>query len=451
MGWGGDRTEPPGPKGGIFLGNAARYRADPLAFLSLCREFASPLVRVDHNAYLVSNPSLIEAVFHDKNEIFVKTLPASTKSQMVNFPASVMNSSGQDWHQKRKFLQPVFHHRQVDRSVMETFAVAERHLDEWLGDLASTDIRARLQPLCLDAGCHYLFGSTLDDVERATIIALADAIMHKTRDQNRFRIWPFDHAEARLTVALQRARGIIDGMLARTRQSTANNNRLGTITGRQQGEPGDWLRDEFAAMILSGLEPMADALAWTLHLLVRHPSTLERVVAEIDAAKSTGDIGSTAGLTHMTETSAAVKEALRLFPPAWMTGRIVARDTQLGGFDLPQGAALMISPWVNHRDRRNFDAPDHFRTDRWLDGTLEQRLPRYAFFPFGGGSRRCIGEHFSMTHMVAILVCLLGRYALREVPGADVRPFPALVLRPSGIRMVLTPRPVIAMGNRRCS
>lgn len=323
---------------------------------------------------------------------------------------------------------------------MAIFAIAERHLDQWLGDPASTDIRGRLQPLCLDAGCQYLFGSTLNGVERTAIIALADAILHKTRDRNRFRLWPFDRAEARLTATLERAKAIMDEMLARPRRSSRDNGQLGDMVGRHQGEQGDWLRDEFAAMILSGLEPMADALAWTLHLLARHPGTLERVVAEIDAARSTRDIGSTAGLTGLAETNAAVKEALRLFPPAWMTGRIVARDTHLGGFDLPEGTALMVSPWVNHRDSRHFDAPDHFQTDRWLDSALEQRLPRYAFFPFGGGSRRCIGEHFTMIHMVAILVCLLSRYALREVQGADVRPFPALVLRPLGIRIILTPR-----------
>lgn len=443
------KAEIRGPTRRLFFGNVARFRNNPLNFLSFCREVGNPLVRVDDNVYLVIDPDLVEAVFHDKDNRFVKSLPANRSLQMVSFPASVMNSSGEDWYRKRQFLQPAFHRRQVDRRVTETFAVAERHLDQWRSNPGPCDIRRRLQPLCLDAGCQYLLGTRFNEDERSLIIALADAIIHKTRDQKRFRLWPFDRTEARLAAARKGARGVIDTILARTRSSSEDDDWLSKVT-EGQDEPSDWLHDEFAAMILSGLEPMADALAWTLYLLAGHSGTLDRVVAEIDGANK-ADLMSAAGLAGMAQTRAAVKEALRLFPPAWLTGRIVAKDTQLGGFDLPEGAALMISPWVNHRDARHFDTPDQYVADRWLDGTLERRLPRYAFFPFGGGARRCIGEHFAMINMVAILTCLLGRFALREVQGNDVRPFPALVLRPLGIRMILTPRADIAGAKRRCS
>lgn len=441
----------PGVVRQFFFGNASRFRSDPLSFLLICSNIDGPLVQIDDEVYLVTDPDLIEAVFHDKKRFFVKSLPGEAPG-MVNFPASVMNSSGEDWRWKRKSLQSAFHHDRVDRSVKETFALAERHLSQWPDAPAQFDIREGLQPLCLDVGCQFLFGTTLTEAEKTSFIDLADAVMIKTRDRRPFPFWPFDRTEARLKATRQHAYGMASIILARTSRWREENSRLfSEPSTTTQGGPKDWMRDEVAAMILSGLEPMADALAWTLHLLVRHPAILRDVVAEVDRVTSERDGSEAAGLAKLVRTRASLKEALRLFPPAWLTGRIVAEDGNLNGFDLRRGAALMISPWVSHRSGRYFSAPEEYRPDRWLDGTLERRLPRYAFFPFGGGSRRCIGDHFSMTHMLTILACVLRRFTLSAAPGVDVRPYPALVLRPLGIRMILTSRHSRAETNGSCS
>lgn len=100
----------------------------------------------------------------------------------------------------------------------------------------------------------------------------------------------------------------------------------------------------------------------------------------------------------------------------------------------------MISPWINHRNARFFEEPDRFRPERWLDGTLQQHLPRYAFFPFGGGIRRCIGEHFSLLHMTLILVCILRRFILEPPSKTRAKAYPALVLRPLNVKLALMPR-----------
>ncbi|MBB4642991.1 MULTISPECIES: cytochrome P450 [Sphingomonadales] len=439
------QSDIPRIKSKLFSNNSSLFRKDPLYFLSQCHYFSSCLVEIDDNVYVVTDPGLIEAIFHEKDGVFVKSRPDEDLG-MVNFPASVMNSAGENWRRKRKSLQPGFHLERVERGVEKTVEIAERHLAQWGTDVLHTDVRKILQLLCLDVGSQYLFGTTLADDERASFVTLADAIMVKTRDRKRFPIQLFDRAEARLTTARHNASGVARAALARTQQWRLNNGRP-LVESSEAARDGtdDWLCDEFCAMVLSGLEPMAAALAWTLHLLTLHPDAMRRVTGEVDVVASTRGAWESSGagsldLAAMAETMAALKEALRLFPPAWLTGRIVSKDTTLGGFFLGEGSALMISPWVNHRSARHFDLPGHYRPERWLDGKLEQRLPRYAFFPFGGGSRRCIGDHFSMTHMMAILFCILRRFALNAAPGAKVRPYPALVLRPMGIAMILTHR-----------
>ncbi|MGV2109488.1 cytochrome P450 [Agrobacterium vitis] len=427
-----------------LFSNSFRFRKDPLSLLSSCCEINSPLIGIDNGFYVVTAPELIDLVLHDKNQVFRKSLPDEDRG-MVNFASSIMNSSGDDWRRKRKVLQPGFHLDAVAKGVDATIEITQGHLDQWQVEPPSSDIRKSLQRLCFDIGCQFFLKTTFGEKEQSAFVILSDLIIAKTRDGIRFPLGPFDRTEARLACARDAAKELAGAALARARQQRQDSNKsVASHDGFERSfdegsdEDDNWLRDEFCTMILSGLEPMSAGLAWTLHLLTAHPDVLRRVTAEIDALATNGD--GPISLDGLPETRAALKEALRLFPPAWLTGRTVFEDTVLGDFLLPKGSALMISPWVNHRSGRYFDLPEHYRPDRWLDGTLEKRLPRYAFCPFGGGSRRCIGEHFSMIHMTAILVCILRRFTLKRMPHTKVRPYPALVLRPLGVTLSLTPR-----------
>ncbi|MCE6077766.1 cytochrome P450 [Agrobacterium vitis] len=432
-----------------LFNNSFRFRKDPLSLLSSCCQIDSPLIGIDDGFYVVVAPELIELVLHDKHQVFRKSLPDEDRS-MVNFASSVMNSSGEDWRRKRKVLQPGFSRDDVAKGVDATIEITQGHLDRWQIEPPYSDIRKSLQRLCFDIGCQFFLKTTLGEKEQSAFVILSDLIIAKTRDGIRFPLGPFDRTEARLACARDSAKELAGAALARARQQRQGSDKSvawhdGFERSFDEGsdEDDNWLRDEFCTMVLSGLEPMSAGLAWTLHLLTAHPDVLQRVTAEIDALATNGDGPiSLDGLNEngLRETRAALKEALRLFPPAWLTGRTVFEDTVLGDFLLPKGSALMISPWVNHRSARYFDLPEDYRPDRWLDGTLEERLPRYAFFPFGGGSRRCIGEHFSMIHMTAILVCILRRFTLKRMPHTKVRPYPALVLRPLGVTLTLTPR-----------
>jgi cytochrome P450 len=162
-------------------------------------------------------------------------------------------------------------------------------------------------------------------------------------------------------------------------------------------------------MLLAGHDSVALALTYALYLLAGRPD------APIDDAFL----------------DAVVKETLRLYPPAWAIGREPLEDVELGGFRIPRGSQIWLSPWVSHHDERWFPEPDAFRPERWRDG-LADRLPRFAYFPFGGGPRTCIGSHFALLEMKLVLGTILRRVAFERCPGEELRVYPFITLRPVG-------------------
>lgn len=192
-------------------------------------------------------------------------------------------------------------------------------------------------------------------------------------------------------------------------------------------------------MLMSALEPIAAALTWTLLLLAQHPNVARHVAQEADGLDD-ADTG-IGLLDRLPQARACLKEAMRLYPPAWMTARIAQRDTSLDGFHVPSGTQLLISPWVVHRDERHFPDPEAFLPARWLDDSATHSLARYSYFPFGGGPRSCIGSMLALTQMTAVIATVLRARSLHLAADAHPTPFPALVLRPLDVRIALRPRP----------
>jgi cytochrome P450 len=183
-------------------------------------------------------------------------------------------------------------------------------------------------------------------------------------------------------------------------------------------------------LFMAGHETTANTLAWTWYLLANHPEAEARLHAELDAVL--GDRPPTFDdLPRLTYTDHVITEALRYYPTVWIVGREAIEPCVVGGYRVPVGMTVYMSQWVLHRDRRFFDDPDTFRPERWADG-LAKRLPRYAYFPFGGGPRICIGNSFALMESVLLLATIARRYRLRVAPGTKVTPIPTMTLRPDG-------------------
>lgn len=436
----GDRITPPGPEGWPIVGNAIEFSSNPLQFLENCARNYADVVRIARRTYLVVHPDLVRQVLQDKDGTFVK-VGASADDNDSAFPASVMNSAGADWQSKRRKLQPAFQkdliHEHVERVSLATKALVAT----WRCAAPVRDTREDMRDLCMEVGSRFLFGASSGPDDTRRFAGMVDAIMMLKRSQLRIPSSIPTPGRRRLRKARQELDEALDGIIARFLGSpTTTECLLGSLLADAEGGMSAWVRDELATMVMSGLEPMAAGLTWTFYLLARHEEVQLELQREIDSAIGEGRAVVADDLPRLRLTEAVVKESLRLYPPAWMTGRMATRDCTLGGFHVPAKTMMAVSPWVNHRDPRHFDRPEDFRPQRWLDKEFVEGLPGYAYFPFGGGARKCIGTHLSMTQMVSIVASMVGGADLRLAPDAKVDAFPALVLRPTGVRLSVTAR-----------
>ena len=189
-------------------------------------------------------------------------------------------------------------------------------------------------------------------------------------------------------------------------------------------------------MALGGHETTARALTWAWHLLGQHPAAAAALAAELDAVLD-GRPVTAADRPRLRYAEGVVTEALRLYPPLWVLGRVATEACALGEYRVEAGTIVLVSPWVVQRDPRHFDRPEAFDPHRWADG-LARRLPRYAYFPFGGGPRACIGAAFAMTEAVLLLATIARRFRLAPVPAHPVAPRASITLRTErGVPMVL--------------
>jgi cytochrome P450 len=199
------------------------------------------------------------------------------------------------------------------------------------------------------------------------------------------------------------------------------------------------LRDEVMTLFLAGHETTALALSWTWYLLSQYPDVEAKLMAELESVLS-GRTPRVEDLPQMIYAEAIVKESLRLYPPAWAFGRQVIQDCEIAGYPVAKGRQLYFFPWVMHRDPRYFDQPEEFRPERWADERIKQ-LPKYAYFPFSGGPRVCIGNAFAMMEAVLVLATVAQRYRLKLAQGQIVEPWPVFTLRPKyGINMMIEKR-----------
>jgi cytochrome P450 len=191
-------------------------------------------------------------------------------------------------------------------------------------------------------------------------------------------------------------------------------------------------------LFLAGHETTANALSWTWVLLARDPDVEQRCHAELDRVLH-GRAPSAEDVARLPYTRAIVAESLRLYPPAWTLGRRAIQDYHWAGHDIPKGSLVLMSQWIVHRDARFWPEPDRFMPERWQAEANDR--PRFAYFPFGGGNRVCVGETFAWTEAIIVLATIAGRWRLRLDPDHAIEPLPLITLRTRhGVRAKAEPR-----------
>jgi len=209
------------------------------------------------------------------------------------------------------------------------------------------------------------------------------------------------------------------------------------VEGDNAGMTDEQIRDEAMTLLLAGHETTANALTWTWYLLSQHPEVEARLHAEVDAVLGRRD-ASAGDLPQLPYARAVVAESMRLYPPAYLVGRRALEPYAIPGTDyvVPARTVVLISQYLLHRDPRFWDDAERFVPERWLDEGRTERH-RYAYFPFGAGTRICIGEHFAWMEAILALSTIAQRWQLRLVPGQTIEMQPIITLRPKGgIKMV---------------
>jgi len=313
---------------------------------------------------------------------------------------------------------------------------AQRHTTRW-HDGQVVDMNAEMMRLTLTIVGRTLFGADVEDEADEVGQALNDAMaafemMIVLPSPARVQHLPLRRMRA-LRAARRRLDATVHRLIRERRETGAQAQDLLTLLldGEQDGTPlsDAQVRDEAMTALLTGHETTANGLTWTWYLLAQHPEVEQRLVTEVsevlgDRPPTLQDIG------RLTYTRQVFSEALRLYPPVWMMNRYAVHDHNLDGRRIPQGSLLFMSPYLVQHDPRWWPDPERFDPDRWAAGR-QADLPRFAYFPFGGGVHRCIGEPFAWTEGVLILASLARSWRLRLLPGvAPVELHPRVTLRP---------------------
>jgi cytochrome P450 len=267
-------------------------------------------------------------------------------------------------------------------------------------------------------------------------------------------LWVPSFANLRVARELRRLDEVVYGIIRARRADDDRGDLLSMLLAATTDEGGRMserqLRDEAVTLLLAGHETTALTLTYTFHLLSRHPRVLSELVSEVTRVLGTRPAGA-GDVPHLAYADAVVRESMRLYPPAWAIGRATTRACSIAGLELDEGAQLWVSQWVVHRDPRWFDDPGQFVPERWRSDAAK-RLPRYAYLPFGGGPRVCIGNAFATMEAILLLCTIVQRVALRAESDGPLAVVPSVTLRPRGpVRMMVQRREEHASPRRSVS
>jgi cytochrome P450 len=439
----------PGPKLS-FIGSLI-YRpggGNPLDFFTtLARTYGdvSSYRMGGEQLFLVNEPQLIRDVLVTHNRNFTKSRGLERSKRLLG--QGLLTSEGAMHLRQRRLMQPAFHRDRIAGYGDLMVGYADRMRQAWT-DGATADIAREMNRLTLS-----IVGKTLFDVDVEQQAAAVGEALTAVMESFWMMMLPFADVLERLPVPkLRRARmararldAIIYRMIADRRTSGRDHGDLLSmlLTAQDENEGGGMtdqqVRDEAMTIFLAGHETTANALTWTWYLLGNAPDVEAKLHAEVDRVLQ-GRLPTMKDLASLPYVERVVSESMRLYPPAWIVGRRAIAEYQLGDYLVPPRSILVMSPYIMQRDPRFYADPERFDPDRWTP-EFRAALPKFAYFPFGGGPRQCIGESFAWMELILVVATIAQQRRLRLVPGHPVVPQPLITLRAKhGMRMTIHQR-----------
>jgi len=439
-------TTAPGPKPSLFDAFSYRPGRDPLAFFTnLARTYGDVVAyRLGGERLIfVNDPQHIKDILVTNNRKFTKGRGLQRTKRLLG--EGLLTSEGATHLRQRRLMQPAFHRERIAAYADTMVAYADRTRRAWR-DGVTLDVAKEMNRLTLS-----IVGKTLFDADVESQAAEVGVALTGIMETFWITMLPFADLLEHLPVPkLRRARAaragldaIIYRMIAERRRSGRDHGDLLSMLLSAQDEEAEGaagrmsdvqVRDEAMTIFLAGHETTANALTWTWYLLSTAPAVEARLHEEVDRALQ-GRLPRVADIASLSFVERVVTESMRLYPPAWLIGRRAIADYQLGAYAVPARTILVMSPFVTQRDGRFYKDPERFDPDRWTPD-FRATLPRFAYFPFGGGPRQCIGESFAWMELILLVATIAQQWRLQLVPGHPVVPEPLVTLRTKhGMRM----------------
>ena len=445
---------PPGPEGHRLWGTVREFRRGPLPTLVRWQREYGDAVRfrffLHFYGYLFSHPQHNKHILQDNNRNYTKLPNPGNVILQPLIGNGLLVNDGDDWLRQRRLMQPAFHRRRIAGFARTMTDAVGALLETWQTPAEQgrpLDVAEEMMRLTLEIAGKTLF--SVDLMREAETVGTA--FTAASRQLSAFSAlpfgvwlikWPWWPATRRLNRSVARLDEVVHGIIAARRRQPAREverDLLDMLMAARDEESGAGMsdrqiRDEVMTLMLAGHETTALALSWTFYLLSRHPDIRRRLEQEVDEVlgRRVPGAGDIADLAY---TTMVLEESMRLYPPAYATGRWCQEADQIGGYDVPANASITLSPYLTHCHPDFWEAPEQFDPERFTPERKAER-PRYAYIPFGGGPRQCIGKHFAMTEAILTLAMATQRYRLEMVPGHPVEMEPLITLRPRyGLRM----------------
>lgn len=374
-------------------------------------------------AYLINHPDYIRHVLVDNNKNYSKETYINQMFKNV-VADGLLVSEGDVWRQQRRMMQPAFHQQRIaglsELVVTETVDMLER----WRGlEGQALDISREMSVLTLSIITKALFGIDIGShaAEVGQAVNLGADLLEKPR-------------HPRFQTAMQTIESVVQHIITERRQGGKDmGDLLSMLLAAQDEETGVMmddrqLRNQVMTLLLAGYETTANALTWTWYLLAQHPQVSLKIQEEVTRELG-GCLPAYTDLARLPYTLQVFEEAMRLYSPAWILGRKALADDEIGGYTVPAGTIIAISPYTMHRHPGFWENPDEFDPDRFSPERSIGRH-RFAYLPFGAGPRQCIGNRFALMEAHLIIAAISQRYLMELVPDQEIHPQPIFILRP---------------------
>jgi len=430
-----------------LLGHAPAMRQDALRLFTRLAKEQGGIARLQigpQRAFLVSEPSLVGEVFVRRKSLYSRTTRIY-HGMKAFLGESILTVEGTDWRVHRRIVQPAFHKRRLSSFSDGIVRISKEELAGWRGEL---DVSEEMMRVTLRIVSEVLLGSKTE----ADSIAIGSAIDNAQRYLEDLMASVVPRPSYLPTASnrrLKRAIEVLDRVAYKMIDTRmASGERGDDVVSMlldatyEDGTPlpRERIRNELITLLSAGHETTSNALSWTLMLLSRHPDVARRLEREVHEVLGDRD-PSFDDVSKLTYTRWVFDEAMRLHPPVWVTGRLAEEAHELGGLNVAEGDLILLSPHTTHRRPDLWENPEGFDPQRWEKLSVRGALPPFTYYPFGGGTRKCVGEAFAYLEATLLLAMIAQRMRLDLVPGHPIQAAPQLTQGlAGGLPMRVVPR-----------